>query len=95
MKYTFSRAQKEKIKETQQKIASLNREMDVAYDALVKYLGFERYQEAYDSSSDLLKEMSDNPIDMLFDTVYNSQDEIELDSNIKKVELRVVAYHLD
>lgn len=92
MKYSLSPDQVEKIKYSQEKVARKQREIDNIFDTLVEELGFKEYSQAWNSSSDLLDEEPSNPMNWLFDTVYNSREE-DVDDNIRKIEVNMNIYH--
>jgi hypothetical protein len=92
MKYSLSPDQIEKIKKAHEEISSLQRQIDVLFDTLVSDIGFQDYNSAYSSSSDLLEADSANPMNWLFDAVYNSSED-ELDASIKQVEIMMNIYN--
>lgn len=92
MKYILSTKQKEKIKHTHEQVSSMQREIDVLFDKLVEDIGFQEYSSAYDSSADLMGGDATNPMNWLFDAVYNSSED-ELDTSIKQVEIMMNIYN--
>ena len=87
----LSEEQKDKIRYVQEKVALLQKQMDVCFEFLVQEIGFKEYSDAYHNSSDELV-LSNNPIDPLFDAVYNSTADT-IDEQLERIERSLNNYH--
>jgi len=73
----------EKIKIAAREIKILSEEQDKIYSKLIKEIEFEKYEQAW--SNDMEETMHGNPTGYLFDTVYNSILEEDIDKSIEKL----------
>ena len=73
----------EKIKTAAREIKLLSEEQDKIYNKLIKEIAFEKYEQAWSNGTE--ETSHGNPTGYLFDTIYNTILEEDIDESIEKL----------